>query len=218
MTAAMTAFMADIREDSADAADAAGPGRSIAVSVESAPAEIHLGSIALCDIRAVVEGHRAADPLWEGAIPLFHFLYHELIPIQGGFGWAPEPHHVALRNAWNLVIGELPGGVLTPSGRLLDRDTVNWAPWDEPVEDEAAGLAVLRSGLALRRGPGREILVFGRMERTARVSEVADPAMGLRRTRPRRPGGPPPDLAGTRRLARRRPRELDRRDPVGRRR
>jgi hypothetical protein len=143
------------------------------MSVESAPAEIHLGSIALCDIRAVVEGHRAADPLWDGAIPLFHFLYHELVPIQGAFGWAPEPHHVALRNAWNLVIGELPGGVLTPSGRLLDRDTVNWAPWDDPVEDPAAGLAVLRAGLALRRGPGRDLLVFGRMERTARVRGVA---------------------------------------------
>lgn len=170
MTAEMTTFMADIRET---AAHAAGPERAIAVSVESAPAEVHLGSITLCDIRAVVDGHCAADPFWDGAIPLFHFLYHEFLPIQGAFGWAPEPYHVALRNAWNLVIGELPGGVLTPSGNLLDRDTVNWAPWDARVGDPAAGLAVLRSGLALRRGPGRGLLVFGRMERTARVSEVA---------------------------------------------
>ena len=169
MTAAMSAFMADV---TTTAARAAGPGRTTAISVESAPAEVHLGSIALCDIRAVVDGHDAADPLWDGAIPLFHFLYHELLPIQGGFGWAPEPHHVALRNAWNIVIGALPGGVLTPSGHLLDRDTVNWAPWDEPVEDPAAGLAVLRSGLALRRGPGREHLVFGRMERTASVDGI----------------------------------------------
>ena len=129
-----------------------GADRATAISVESAPAEIHLGSVALCDIRAVVEGHRATDPLWDGAIPLFHFLYHEIVPIQGGFGWAPEPHHVALRNAWNVVIGEIPGGVLTPGGWLLDRDTANWAPWDAPVADPAAGLAVLRAGLALRRG------------------------------------------------------------------
>ena len=170
MTTAMTAFMADV---ATTAARAARPARSTVISVESAPAEIHLGSIGLCDIRAVVDGHQARDPLWDGAIPLFHFLYHELLPIQGGFGWAPEPHHVALRNAWNLVIGEIPGGVLTPSGRLLDRDTVNWAPWDEPVEDPEAGLAVLRAGLALRRGPVRDLLVFGRMERTADVAGIA---------------------------------------------
>jgi hypothetical protein len=129
--------------------------------------------VGLCDIRAVVEGHHATDPLWDGAIPLFHFLYHEILPIQGGFGWAPEPHHVALRNAWNVVIGEIPGGVLTPGGWLLDRDTANWAPWDAPTEDAAAGLAVLRAGLALRRGPARDLLVFGRMERTARVTGIA---------------------------------------------
>jgi hypothetical protein len=167
MTSAMTAFMADV---AATAARAAGPDRTTVISVESAPAEIHLGSIGLCDIRAVVDGHRASDPLWEGAIPLFHFLYHELLPIQGGFGWAPEPHHVAIRNAWNVVVGEMPGGVLTPDGRLLDRDTVNWAPWDDAIEDPAAGLTVLRSGLALRRGPARDLLVFGRMERTATVT------------------------------------------------
>ena len=82
-----------------------------------------------------------------------------------------------MRNAWNLVIGELPGGVLTPSGRLLDRDTVNWAPWDAPVEDADAGLAVLRHGLALRRGAGRDHLVFGRMERTARVRGIPNRAL-----------------------------------------
>jgi hypothetical protein len=171
MTTAMTAFMNDL---AMTAARAAGPAdRATAISVESAPAEIHLGSVGLCDIRAVVEGHHATDPLWDGAIPLFHFLYHEIVPIQGGFGWAPEPHHVALRNAWNVVIGEIPGGVLTPGGWLLDRDTANWAPWDAPTEDPAAGLAVLRAGLALRRGPARDLLVFGRMERTARVTGIA---------------------------------------------
>ena len=179
MTSEMTAFMGEVHDTAVAAAATSraggttpGAGPTVAISVESAPAEVHLGSIQLCDIRAVVEGHRATDPLWDGAVPLFHFLYHELLPIQGGFGWAPEPHHVALRNAWNLVIGELPGGVLTPSGRLLDRDTVNWAPWDAPVEDADAGLAVLRHGLALRRGAGRDHLVFGRMERTARVRGI----------------------------------------------
>ena len=167
MTTAMTAFIKDVAKT---AARAAGPDRLTAISVESAPAEVHLGSVGLCDIRAVVEGHRATDPLWDGAIPLFHYLYHEFVPIQGGFGWAPEPHHVAVRNAWNVVIGEIPGGVLTPGGWLLDRDTANWAPWDAPTEDPAAGLAVLRAGLALRRGPARDLLVFGRMERTARVA------------------------------------------------
>jgi hypothetical protein len=181
MTSEMTAFMGEVHATAVQAATTArgqgttlgpAPAPVIAISVESAPAEVHLASIQLCDIRAVVDGHRANDPLWDGAVPLFHFLYHELLTIQGGFGWAPEPHHVALRNAWNLVIGELPGGVLTPSGRLLDRDTVNWAPWDAPVEDAEAGLAVLRHGLALRRGPGRDHLVFGRMERTARLDGI----------------------------------------------
>ena len=225
MTSEMTAFMGEVHDTAVAAAATSraggttpGPAPTIAISVESAPAEVHLGSIQLCDIRAVVDGHRATDPLWDGAVPLFHFLYHELLPIQGGFGWAPEPHHVALRNAWNLVIGELPGGVLTPSGRLLDRDTVNWAPWDAPVEDADAGLAVLRHGLALRRGAGRDHLVFGRMERTARVRGIPIRALDARGPASRDPGRRPPDVARPRWPSGPRRRELDRKDrPVHRR-
>jgi hypothetical protein len=38
-----------------------------------------------------------------------------------------------MRNAYNFVVGEIPSGVLTGEGSLLNRDTFNSAPWLPPV-------------------------------------------------------------------------------------
>jgi hypothetical protein len=119
----------------------------------------------------VPPGHRHQG--WgQGFIPLYHYLYHEFILIQGGFGSAPEPYHLPIRNAYNWVIGEIPGAVMKGDGELLNLDTMNWAPWEPQVGSNDDAIAVLRNGLALRRGAGRDFLVFGRMQAPAQVEGI----------------------------------------------
>jgi hypothetical protein len=103
---------------------------------------------------------------------LYHFLYHEFLVIQGGFGSAPEPYHMPIRSAYNLVVGEIPGGVLTGDGLLLNRDTFNWAPWRPTVGNNDDSLEALRTTTALRRGKARDYLVFGRMQHPAEVKGI----------------------------------------------
>ena len=57
-------------------------------------------------------------------------------------------------------------------GQLLNLDTINWAPWDTDVGDNDDSLQMLASTTALRRGPAKEYLVFGRMLAPARVEGV----------------------------------------------
>ena len=83
-----------------------------------------------------------------GFIPLYHFLYHEMIIIQGGFGAGPEPYHMPIRNAYNLVVGEIPRAVMKGDGKLLNKDTFNWAPW----EGERGLWGVVTPKLDRRRG------------------------------------------------------------------
>jgi hypothetical protein len=144
-------------------------GRPIAFSVEGLVNETNLGDFAICDVRVVPPGHTPSN--W---IPLYHFLYHEFILIQGGFGSAPEPHHLPIRNAYNWVIGEIPGAVLKGDGRLLNNDTFNWAPWEPHIGDEDQSVAMLRAATALRRGAARDYLVFGRMQAPAAVDGIRE--------------------------------------------
>ncbi len=136
--------------------------RQVVLSVEAPCNEYNLQDFVICDVRVVPEGHRHWPASW---IPLYHYLYHECILIQGGFGMGPEPFHMPIRTAYNLVVGEIPGAVLTGDGRLLNYDTENWAPWEPYIGSNDDALASLRSATALRRGPARDWLVFGRMQR-----------------------------------------------------
>jgi hypothetical protein len=104
-------------------------------------------------------------------IPLYHYLYHELILIQGGFGYGPEPYHLPIRNAYNLVVGEIPGAVMKGDGVLLNFDTGNWAPWKPQVGNNDDALQVLKSASALRRAKN-EFLVYGRMLRPSNVQNI----------------------------------------------
>jgi hypothetical protein len=87
-------------------------------------------------------------------------------------GNAPEPYHLAIRNAVNCVLGGIPGGVLTGDGSLLDKDTNNWAGWQPKVENGANAFEMIRTVTALRRGPGKDYLVFGRMLRPAEINGI----------------------------------------------
>ncbi len=143
--------------------------RRFAFSVEYPPNEFFMPNFQVCDQRIAPPGHA---PYGRQFFPLFSFLYHEFVVMQGGFGSAPEPYHMPIRNAYNLVIGEIPGGVLTGDGSLLNRDTFNWAPWSPPVGSNDDSIAMLRSATALRRGKARDFLVFGRMQRPAKLPAV----------------------------------------------
>ncbi len=144
--------------------------RQIVFSVECPVNECFLPCFQICDIRVVPPGHRGRQ--LSHFIPLYHFLYHEFILIQGGFGSAPEPYHMPIRNAYNLVVGEIPGAVLKGDGRLLNKDTMNWAPWNPQVGNNDDALQMLTAATALRRGKGKDFLVYGRMLRPANVQNI----------------------------------------------
>ncbi len=120
-----------------------------------------------CDCRVFPPGYGG------NFIPLYHYLYHECIIIQGGMGGGPEPYHLPIRNAYNGVLGEIPGAVMIGDGTLLNKDTFNWAPWEPKVGNDDHALEVMRTVTALRRGPGRDFLVYGRMQPPAPVDGIA---------------------------------------------
>lgn len=122
------------------------------------------------DSRLCPPGHRS--PGWENSIPLYQFLFHECIIMHGGMGVAPEPYHLQIRNAYNGVMGEIADGVLIGDGTLLDKDTGNWADWDPKVGDPDTAFEMIRTVTAMRRGAGRNFLVFGRMQAPADVRHV----------------------------------------------
>ncbi|NLF02435.1 MAG: hypothetical protein GX601_15815 [Anaerolineales bacterium] len=154
-----------VREETLEASEGE---RKLVFSAEATVSEYFLSSFHLTDVRVVPPGHRPGD----GFIPLYHFLFHELIIIQGGFGAGPEPYHMPTRNAYNLVTGEIPGAVMTGNGHLLNWDTFNWAPWSPEVGDNDDSLEVLATTTALRRGPAKDFLVFGRMLSPSKIEGI----------------------------------------------
>jgi len=169
MTAQMQALLAGFRELTGAASARSGGARTVALSVEAAASEVFLPDLHLCDVRVIPPGHQVSRAEF---VPLYHYLYHEFIVIQGGFGMGPEPYHLVTRNAYNLVIGQIPGAVLKGDGRLLNKDTMNWAPWEPQVGSDDDAVQMLASAVALRRGPGRDFLVYGRMLPPARVDGI----------------------------------------------
>ncbi len=149
--------------------------RDLVLSVEQAPNEFFMPHFGICDIRVVPPGHYGPPGSGAGLrdfVPLYHFLYHEFILMQGGFGFGPEPYHLPIRNAYNLAIGQIPGAVLTGEGKLLNQDTINWAPWQPQVGSNEDALELLRTATALRQGRAKEFLVFGRMLRPANAGGI----------------------------------------------
>ena len=133
------------------------------------------------DVRAIPEGYYKADELTENAIPLYTFLFHENIILHGTMSRGPEPFHVPIANALNGVLGEIPGGVLTGDGTLLDKDTWNWAEWEPKVGNPDDGLEMIRVVTALRRGAGKKYLVYGRMHETGKGRGNQNHSMGFQR-------------------------------------
>ena len=105
----------------------------------------------------------------QGFIPLYHYLFHECTIMHGMMSTGGEPYALPIRNAWNAVWGEIPGAVMTGDGTLLNRETFNWAEWEPKVGSNDDALEMIRTVTAMRRGPGRDFLVYGRMQRPAHV-------------------------------------------------
>jgi hypothetical protein len=169
MTTGMQALLDSFRKLATDTQEQNAGKRHVVFSVESPPNEYFMPSFQICDARVTPPGHSGFEKRF---LPLYHFLYHEFTLIQGGFGFGPEPYHMPIRNAYNLVLGEIPGGVLKGDGGLLNKDTINWAPWEPPVGNNEDSLEILRRTAALRRGKGKDFLVYGRMQRPAEVTGI----------------------------------------------
>ena len=171
MNAAMQSLLDGFRQIATDRSRASGGKRQFAFSVESPPNEFFLPNFQVCDQRVAPPGHRDHGSLF---FPLYSFLYHEFIVIQGGFGVAPPPYHLPIRSAYNLVMGEILGAILTGDGSLLNRGDSDmwWSPWDSSKGSNEDAITMLRRTVALRRGKARDFLVFGRMQRPAVVGPI----------------------------------------------
>ena len=163
MIRAMEKQMSDFE----DVASAAGETEVIH-STEMACNEYCLQLFQQSDSRLWPPGHRSAD----NVVPVYQYLFHECIIMHGGMGFAPEPYHLQIRNAYNGVMGEIAGGVMTGDGSLLDKDTSNWANWEPRVGNDDDALDMIRAVTALRRGEGRDYLVYGRMLRPAHIDGI----------------------------------------------
>jgi hypothetical protein len=164
MAEAMEEMVAGFRR----AAEAAGETEVIQ-SVEMCCNEYALQLFQQSDSRVRPPGHVVETG---DVIPLYQFLFHECIVMHGMMSPGPEPWHLEIANAANGVLGEIPGGVLTGAGTLLDKDTYNWALWEPKVGDPDRGLEMIRAITSMRRGPGRDWLVLGRMHKSMPVAGV----------------------------------------------
>jgi len=136
-------------------------------SVEQPCNEYCLPLFQQCDVRV---GPPSSGQ--DSFVPLYHYLFHECIIMHGMMGYGPEPYHLPIRNAYNGVLGEIPGAVMIGDGTLLNKNTPNWAPWDPKVGSDEDALEMIRTVTAMRRGPGRDFLVFGRMLAPSQVAGI----------------------------------------------
>lgn len=137
-------------------------GRDIVYSVEGPSNEYFIPRLDICDSRVNPRGNPNVE---ENQVPLYQYLYHDYILLNGGFGYGPEPYHMEIKNALNLVSGQIPGAVLMDDGHIQNQDTDNWAPWGEQPGSQAAAVTMLNTANTLRRGAAKRYLVYGKMQR-----------------------------------------------------
>ncbi|MEO8660613.1 MAG: DUF6259 domain-containing protein [Bryobacteraceae bacterium] len=169
MTEVMQKHLAEMEEVARNAERKSANGRTIMFSVECPPNEFFMPYFSLCDSRVSPPGHKSSLAEY---VPLYHYLYHEFLLMQGGFGFGPEPYHLVTQSAYNFVLGQICGGVLTGDGLLMNRDSINWAPWRPAVGNNDDSLAMIRAATALRRGAAKQYLAFGRMQKPPAVSGI----------------------------------------------
>ncbi len=167
----MNAAMADLLKSFRQAAgDAHRSG--VIQSAESACNEYCLPLLQECDVRI----DSPSTSSWNDGtefVPIYHYLFHECIVTHGMFGAGPAPCALQVRTAWNGVWGQLLGGIMTGDGTFLNLgDHVAWGRWDASDRKNPDVLEMIRTISAIRRGAGRDFLVYGRMQHPAKLSGV----------------------------------------------
>lgn len=144
--------------------------RDIVFALEQPCCEYFMPYIQICDVRIGPPGHPYNK---NGFIPLAMYLFHEFILFQGAFGCGQEPYHLPIRTAANLVWGIIPGGVLTDSGDLVNRDhPMPWSVWDPKLGNNSQTISMIKHATALRRGIGKPYLVYGKMLPPAHIENI----------------------------------------------
>jgi hypothetical protein len=137
--------------------------REVVYSVENAPNDHFRKHFHICDIRP--------DPT-SRFVPLYQYLFHEYILTQAAFALAPNPYWMQIKTVHSFVLGDILTAIMGPGGRLMAWAGRPWATWDTPPGNQEAILTLLRRAIALRRGVGRDFLVFGRMLRPLAVQDI----------------------------------------------
>lgn len=164
--------MADVISRFIEEAHAAGQDDAIQ-SAEDPCNEYCLPLFQQCDVR-VSPPSSMGEPTF---VPIYHYLFGDCIVMQGMMGYGPDPYHLVTRNALSGVLGEIPGAIMIDDGTLLNKDSNVllsgcWADWHPPVGSNDDALEMIRSVTAIRRGPGRDFLVYGRMQPPARIDSI----------------------------------------------
>jgi hypothetical protein len=150
--------------DSFDALAAESP-RDIVFSVESAPNDYAMPRFHICDIRPDLG--RGTD-----VVPLYQYLFHEYVLTQAAFAPGPNPYWMEIKTASSFALGDVLTAILGREGRLINWSGTPWARWDSPAGDQEAVLTLLRRASAMRRGPGKDFLVLGRLLGVSPVDQV----------------------------------------------
>jgi len=162
MTGKMEETMAEFRL----ASDGAG-ARGVTQSAEQGVNEYCLPLFQETDSRLASPGYLNGE-----SIPLYQFLFHECIVITCMFGSAAAPYHMQIKSAASCVWGAIPGGVLTGDGTFLNKDTPHFSAWEPKGGSDEDAFEMVRTVTALRRGPGKDFLLFGRMLKPAAVDGI----------------------------------------------
>jgi hypothetical protein len=167
MNTAMADLLKSFRQAAGDAHQS-----GVIQSAESACNEYCLPLLQECDVRI----DSPSTSSWNDGtefVPIYHYLFHECIVTHGMFGVGPTPCALQIRTAWNGVWGQLLGGIMTGDGTFLNQgDKVAWSRWDLSDRKNNDVLEMIRTVSAIRRGAGRDFLVYGRMQHPANVSGV----------------------------------------------
>jgi len=162
MAEAMERMIADFRRLAEDAGEA-----GVIQSTENPCNEYCLQLFQQCDVRVSPPSCGVGS-----FVPVYHYLFHECQIMHGMMSTGPEPFSIPVRTAWNGVLGEVAGAVMAGDGSLINRETFNWESWEPKVGSQQDALAMIRAVTGMRKGPGREFLVYGRMQRPATVEGV----------------------------------------------
>ena len=124
------------------------------------------------DLRLGPPGDRGGPKGALEVVPLYPFLVHECIVTTGGLAPGPEPEDEQIYGAVNCVYGLIPGGVLTGEDESTHELITGFDCWEPRIDHNDDAHEMIRTVTALRRGPGKDFLVYGRMMVPADVQGI----------------------------------------------